>query len=80
MQKISLQMLRQLVASCLPVVWCQTGKALQVFNTFFFTFSLKTRFLLRIKAARVMKEVELRLEQLRMKLATLEFTVQKCGA
>lgn len=42
MQKISLQMLRQLVASCLPVVWCQTGKALQVFNTFFDFFTENT--------------------------------------
>lgn len=42
MQKISLQMLRQLVASCLPVVWCQTGKELQVFNTFFDFFTENT--------------------------------------
>lgn len=81
------QQCRKSLFRCFASLWpavCLSFGAKQVrhcrFLTLFLTFSLKTRFLLLIKAARVMKEVELRLEQLRMKLATLEFTVQKCGA
>lgn len=71
-------------ASLRPAV-CLSFGAKQVrhcrFLTLFLTFSLKTRFLLHIKATRVMKEVELRLEQRsKNETCTLEFTVQKCGA
>lgn len=62
---------RKSLFSCFTSLWpavCLSFGAKQVrhsrFFTLFLTFSLKTLFLLRLKTARVMKEVELRLEQL----------------